>query len=476
MRAFGPFIFSAALAVFGATAANAALVISKAPTSNVICAAGVCTASAADAVLNIKDVKQFLKAGDLKIVSGGAAQDIAFNAVLNWTKPHRLTLDAYRSITFTWPVTAEGTGAVTLITNDGGTGGDYSFTDKGKIAFWDLSSSLIINGTSFTLVGNIHTLASDIASNIYGAFALARGYDASVDGTYKTSAIPTFSGIFDGLGHAIENLSIHGHRRHSRIGMFGWSDGTLRDIRLSVHVTDGGDGRYVLMGGLAGISGGEILQSSVTGTVIGGEGATVGGIAGSAGGITMRCNATVRVRGGLRVGGLFGELSGIVSQSWGAGTVKGDGLSGGLAGLVNSSYGQITQSYSTASVIGLVGNSYAGAGGLAGGVGDYDASTVNASYAIGLVSAPAPTLSGGFVGTDQTRPSGIMTSYWDMDTSGVSNPAQGAGNVANDPGITGLTDAALKSALPSGFDPAVWGQSAGINNGYPYLFANPPLE
>ena len=39
---------------------------------------------------------------------------------------------------------------------------------------------------------------------------------------------------------------------------------------------------------------------------------------------------------------------------------------------------------------------------------------------------------------------------------------------------TGLTDAALKSALPAGFDPAIWGQSATINNGYPYLLDNPP--
>ncbi len=62
----------------------------------------------------------------------------------------------------------------------------------------------------------------------------------------------------------------------------------------------------------------------------------------------------------------------------------------------------------------------------------------------------------------------------DLDTSGVSNPGQGAGQPANDPGITGLSDAALKSGLPSGFDPSVWGQSPGINNGYPYLLANPP--
>ena len=28
---------------------------------------------------------------------------------------------------------------------------------------------------------------------------------------------------------------------------------------------------------------------------------------------------------------------------------------------------------------------------------------------------------------------------WDMTTSGINNPSQGAGNVPNEPGITGFT-------------------------------------
>jgi hypothetical protein len=68
----------------------------------------------------------------------------------------------------------------------------------------------------------------------------------------------------------------------------------------------------------------------------------------------------------------------------------------------------------------------------------------------------------------------LSSTYWDLDTSGVSDPGQGAGNVPNDAGITGLTDTQLKSGLPDGFDPKVWGSNPKINNGYPYLFANPP--
>ena len=59
---------------------------------------------------------------------------------------------------------------------------------------------------------------------------------------------------------------------------------------------------------------------------------------------------------------------------------------------------------------------------------------------------------------------------------GILDPHQGAGDPSDDPGITGLTDAQLKSALPAGFDPNVWGQSSSINNGWPYLLANPPQQ
>src|SRR5947199_10854886 len=30
--------------------------------------------------------------------------------------------------------------------------------------------------------------------------------------------------------------------------------------------------------------------------------------------------------------------------------------------------------------------------------------------------------------------------YWDMDTSGITDPSKGAGNIANDPGIAGVTE------------------------------------
>src|SRR5438874_2267188 len=81
-----------------------------------------------------------------------------------------------------------GAGALTLTTNDGGTGGDYWFPNGGSFAFWDLNSNLIINGTRFTLVNSISMLVNSKHRHT-GRFALANNYDASVDGTYTQSPI-----------------------------------------------------------------------------------------------------------------------------------------------------------------------------------------------------------------------------------------------------------------------------------------------
>ena len=80
---------------------------------------------------------------------------------------------------------------------------------------------------------------------------------------------------------------------------------------------------------------------------------------------------------------------------------------------------------------------------------------------------------GGLIGQDVADAENANC-YWDMDTSGISDPTRGSGNISNDPGITGLTDADLKASLPSGFDPNIWRQSASFNGGYPYLADNVP--
>src|SRR5262249_54414084 len=98
---------------------------------------------------------------------------------------------------------------------------------------------------------------------------------------------------------------------------------------------------------------------------------------------------------------------------------------------------------------------------------------IGTSYSAGKVTVFEGTRHnhrfGGFIGDSQTE--ALNSDYWDVDTSGYEIAC---GQHNGCPTVTGLSDAALKSGLPPGFDPTIWAQNAAINNGYPYLIANPP--
>jgi len=185
------------------------------------------------------------------------------------------------------------------------------------------------------------------------------------------------------------------------------------------------------------------------------------------------------VTSGYTSGGLvgFSDDAAVITTSYATGAVSNSRDAGGLVGL---NRGAISTSYATGAVTsgggglveendGTIANSYAtgaaeGGGGLIGVNGGFG---VTSSYSTGYAAG-----GGGLVLKDYNQT--ISASYWDLDTSGVSDPSQGALSPANDPGITGLTSSQLQSGLPDGFDPAVWGQSSKINGGFPYLLANPP--
>jgi hypothetical protein len=156
-----------------------------------------------------------------------------------------------------------------------------------------------------------------------------------------------------------------------------------------------------------------------------------------------------------------GRFSGSIESSFSSGPVTSAFVGGGLVGWTDST---VTNSYSLGSIVGP----YA-AGGLIGIT--IDAADVKNSYAIGTVTGGGPP--GGLIGREVDSSSQTFT-YWDADTSGVTDLSQGVGNIPNAPGVTGLTDKQLKSGLPSGFDPAIWAINEKINSGYPYLIANPP--
>ena len=201
-----------AVALFGAALpAQADLTISTKATQNVSCSNGVCSPTAKKAVLNVTDLAGMLANGDVTVASGSLAQDIEIDAPLNWTSSHLLTLDAFRSLAVSRPVVVAGGGGLTILTNDGGAGGDYQFSGKGHVEFQDVSSHLTINGNFYVLSKNLKKLAQQIGRR-RPFNALAKAYNANKDGTYVAAVLPSSGTIFEGLGNTISNLHTKGSR------------------------------------------------------------------------------------------------------------------------------------------------------------------------------------------------------------------------------------------------------------------------
>jgi hypothetical protein len=105
------------------------------------------------------------------------------------------------------------------------------------------------------------------------------------------------------------------------------------------------------------------------------------------------------------------------------------------------------------------------------GVNDSDNGGTSDTYSTGLVQAGTNSDKGGFLGEEHGLGS-ISQSYFDKTTSDTQDGIGSGGG--NEPGITGLTTTQLQSGLPVGFDPTVWAEDSKIDNGLPYLIANPP--
>ena len=216
-----------------------------------------------------------------------------------------------------------------------------------------------------------------------------------------------------------------------------------------------------------------------------------GGLVGSGSATITNCYNTGAVdvtftrNGNINVGGLAGN-AGIITNSYNAGavtltsTTPPNNTSGRLfwravGGLVGSVDGDIKNSYNTGSVTVSAG------GALVGGLAGRAAANIDNSYSTGLISVTPlsgyPSYAGGLVGhMGMTRsnetlplptPGTITNSYWDTETSGIADPAQGAGNIASCGGVTGLTTAdMMNSSSYSGWTdfPTIWR----IYDGYTY--------
>ncbi len=189
-----------------------------------------------------------------------------------------------------------------------------------------------------------------------------------------------FSGSFNGQGYLISHLSIQGG---NYLGLFGCCcSGAIISNLVMESVDVNGTGDYV--GALVGRnSSGTITSSYSTGRVHGDN--CIGALVGWNSGVITSNYSTANVSGDNFVGGLLGyNYLGMITSSYSRGKVSGDGRVGGLVGL--NHFGIIQSSYSTGKVDG-------------------------------------DDWVGGLVGENQVREtsSGIITSFWDKETSGCGS-------------------------------------------------------
>jgi hypothetical protein len=436
------------------------------------CANGVCAPTTASAVLNVGDLETLLASGNVTVTTTGSgvqAANIVVAASLTWSTASTLGLDAYQSITVKKPVSVAGTGGLSVTTNDGGSNGYLTFGPKGHVTFANLASALTIDGAAYALESNIKSLASAIAANPSGDYALASDFDAKKDGTYAAPPIPTtLTGTVEGLGNVISNFSMtvpKGRYPVIEFGLFAevGKGGAIESLDLSAVNVDvlATPKKFAVSGSLVGGNEGYLFDDHVSGNLstkqIG------GGLVGASSGTIMLSSSDIAVSGSTGAGGLTGSVGtdgGIVSESYATGSVSGgnDSFVGGLAG---GNVSEVINSYATGTVSG---GKNAKVGGLVG------ENTFGAnSYSTGQVSGRRQSYVGGFTGYEEGL--GNQNCYWDVTTSGTS---EGTGNEGNIADITGLTTAQFQVGLPKGFHKKFWAENPKINGGFPYLINNQP--
>ncbi len=171
-----------------------------------------------------------------------------------------------------------------------------------------------------------------------------------------------YTGIFDGAGKTIENLSnadIEGVEDNDYQGLFGivGNVGRVANVGLEDGSITGND----FVGGVAGLSYGDITNCYNGGKVSGDI--RVGGVAGEnyKGEIT-NCYNIGEASGDSRVGGVTGENNiGKITNCYNTGTISGNNVDNNVGGVAGENYkGEITNCYNIGkvcegSVVGVIG-------------------------------------------------------------------------------------------------------------------------
>src|SRR5262249_18680423 len=397
--------------------------------------------------------------------SGTHAGDIFFDANVTWgtnnngtTNNNSLTLSAYHDILFMSgsKLTNTGTGNLALRADNTGTGQgtvvfdsgghvDYTHSTGTVSIFYNPSGSqaskyqnptnyfcppcpggggVFVNPnqpsqlTAYMLVNTVSDLDA-VRTNTAGTYAL--GTKITLDPTQLFTPIQNFTGLLDGQGQTIANLTIASTTQN--IGLFGTiaSTGEVRNLNLT-NVSVNSSVNSQLVGTLAGTNAGTVSNVSATGIARVGSGSTAGGLVGQNLGSISNSFASVDLGSpnvaNLQAGGLVGNNSGTIRSSVALGNVQaGDAsIAGGLVAS-NSVGGTITSSQASGNIT-VAGTS--AAGGLVG----TRVGAISASAASGAVTGGgANSAVGGLVGTStgtiaDATASGAVTSTGANSTVG----------------------------------------------------------
>ncbi|MBR8128951.1 two-partner secretion domain-containing protein [Burkholderia ambifaria] len=375
-------------------------------------------------------------------------------------------------------------------------GSGHTLTDDAVVTLSGRNASFSANGEAYRVIHDLAGLRG-VDGNMNGRYVLGNAIDGkgaqfrSIGGNSAS-----FSGVFDGLGNTIGNLSVS-NPDSAVVGLFAVNLGRIANLgldKITARTPAGYTASPVSVGALAGYNLGDITNVKAKDVLVSGSGrAILGGLVGSnISGRIDRASVSGRVEGGrdaMYVGGLVGENRTALLPDLGDATISNShadvkvssesgGDTGGLAGInrgviaASTVAGSVTALARGARVGGLVGYNEggvikaasssasvrAGHDATAGGLVGYNAALIEASDATGDVTVGDNGKAGGLVGENRGK---IAAS-----TAGGKVVAGASGSVG---GLVGVNRATIVASTAKGSvqagNAAMAGGLVGLNEG-----------
>ena len=329
--------------------------------------------------------------------------NININGAVGWSE-NTLTLDATNNVFVNNTMTA--TGAAGLTVNYGtGTNADETpmglytaVTDSNARIDFSGAGELRMGGELYTVINTASQLAA-ARNNPKGRYALGNNINMSTITGWTpldNNAASGFTGMFNGLGHEINNFT-------GVNSLFGNIGGGAAIANLSIYraqLSVNSTGARTSAGILADVNRGSIVNTAATGIGV--------------------LNAADAGTNFTAVGGLVGINYGLIAQSRSTTAVRSVSTTGGLVG-VNESAGRIIDSWASGGSISAGTNITTPVAGSVGGLVGVNSGTVRRAYATNAISLDGRIDSrlsvGGFVGKnagiieESYSASGSLTDY-----------------------------------------------------------------